>query len=169
MKHLLFFTVFFSPFPRLINSMKIPVDYLVDKEKFIFSFSHNEGTGNYYSMYKLKEYTKSMGDNFIYVNSGSHQFLQMVNKYYKYPLSAFYLGEYESDKVVNEVANDMTKVDYLIIQNDDSHYANFFNSLSSYDNMMRIERFRNLLEKEFVQDTIIDGRYLIFKHKRTEN
>jgi hypothetical protein len=91
-----------------------------------------------------------------------------MDSYYKYPLSAFYLGDYDNHKIVDEVANDMEKVDYLIIQNDDNHYANFFNHLSSYDNMLRIDKFRNLLENDFELDTLLDGRYYIYDRKKVK-
>ncbi len=164
----LFFVLFLSPLPRVVNTMKIPMDYFLNKEKYIYNFSHDDGTGNYHSMTKLKEYTEPKGKSFIYVNSGSHQFLRWSESYYKYPLSAFYLGDYDNQVVVNEVAKDMEKVDYLIIQNDDNHYANFFNHLSSYDNMMRIERFKNLLENDFELDTLLDDRYYIYDRKKSE-
>lgn len=164
----LFFALFLSPLPRLVNTMKIPVDYFLNKDKYIFNFSHDDGTGNYHSMSLLKEYIEPKGNSFIYVNSGSHQFLRWIDSYYKYPLSAFYLGDFDNHNIVDEVANDMEKVDYLIIQNDDNHYANFFNHLSSYDNMLRIDKFRNLLENDFELDTLLDGRYYIYDRKKVK-
>lgn len=164
----LFFALFLSPLPRVVNTMKIPMDYFRNKENYIFNFSHDDGTGNYNAMAILEEYTKPKGKSFIYVNSGSHQYLRSIESYYKYPLSAFYLGDFDNQGIVEEVAKDMEKVDYLIIQNDDNHYANFFNHLSSYDNMMRIVRFRNLLENDFELDTLLDGRYYIYDRKKVE-
>lgn len=159
---LLTFILLLSPLPRLINTLKIPFDYVTNNENYLYNFSYSGGTSNYESMFILRDYTMKKGKNFIYVNSGSHQFLRFMDSYYKYPLSVFYLGDYESEKIIDGVIDDMKKVDYLIIQNDDNHYANFFNNLSSYDNMMRIDEFRNLLENEFVLDTLLDNRYYIY-------
>ncbi|MER3329057.1 MAG: hypothetical protein RIF34_05710, partial [Candidatus Kapaibacterium sp.] len=161
----LFFALFLSPLPRLINTVKIPIDYMFNNDNYIYNFSYGGGTSNYHSMYMLRDYTLGKGKNFIYVNSGSHQYLRLVDNYYKYPLSAFYLGEYEHREITEEVVGDMRKVDYLIVQNDDSHYENFFNLGSSYPNMMRIDKFRNLLISDFELDTLLDGRYYIYTKK----
>lgn len=162
---LLFFALFLSPLPRLINTLKIPIDYIFNNDNYIYNFSYGGGTSNYNSMYKLREYTQNKGKNFIYVNSGSHQYLRLVDSYYKFPLSAFYLGDYENSRIRIEVLHDMRNKDYLIVQNDDNHYENFFNELSSYDNMMRIDEFRNLITKDFELDTLLDGRYYIYNRK----
>lgn len=165
----LFFVFILSPIPRVINLMKVPISYFTNKDNYLMNFSNSEGTGNFKSMANLSEYTKENGDNFIYMNTGSHQFLRMTGSNYKYPQSAFYLAEYENKHLLGQVIKDINKVDYLIMQNDDNHYISFFNYGSSYDNAMRIVEIKNELENHFTQDTIIDGRYLIFKHNRIEN
>lgn len=159
----LLFVLLLSPVPRVLNLMKVPISYFNDSKKYLMNFSNNEGTGNFQSLNNLAEYTRINGDNFIYMNTGSHQFLRMTNTINKYPQSAFYLAEYSNERVKNEVISQIQKTDYLIIQNDDNHYISFFNHGSSYDNFIRIDSFKNLLANNFNQDTTIDGRYVIFK------
>lgn len=163
------FSIFLSPLPRVINTMRIPYDYIFNPSKYLYNFSNEGGTGNFQSLYNLKQYTDKKGSNFIFVNSGSHQFQRMTGTYYKYPLSAFYLGEYPHKSIINEVTNDMKKLDYLIIQNDDNHFGNFFNYKSSLENFNRIKEFKSLLNERFELDTIIDGRYYIYKNDKLIN
>ena len=113
----------------------------------------------------LEDYISDLNDNFIYMNTGSHQFLRRTESKYKYPQSAFYLAEYENRLLRDEVISDLKSIDYLIIQNDDNHFVSFFNELSSYDNMMRIDEFRNLITNDFELDTLLDGRYYIYNRK----
>lgn len=152
-----------SPLPRLFNSLRLPISYFTQGEKYLLNFSNEGGTGNFRTLLNLKEYVDENGDKFIFMSTGSHQFLRMVGAEYKYPQSAFYLAEYDNKEIVEEVAKDIRNMDYIIAQNDDGHLISFFNFLSSYENLKKKEILWNEIQTNFVRDTIIDNRYIVFK------
>lgn len=159
---ILLFLILLSPIPRVVNLLRVPITYFTQDEKYILAFSHGGGTGNFESLWKLKDYTERHSNNFLYINTGSHQFLRMQGKGYKYPQSAFYLAEYKNNRVLNDFKNDLKKCDYFILQNDDNHYVSFFNHKSSLGNFNRIKELRSILNSSFRLDTIVDGRYYIY-------
>lgn len=165
----LIFILFLSPLPRIINLIRLPINYFTQKENYLNFFSHEGGTGNFKSLLNLKNYTDNHSRKFIFINTGSHQFLRMTNSYYKYPQSAFYLADYENKNIQQNFTRDLIKTDYFILQNDDNHYVSFFNYKSSLENFNRIKEFKSLLNERFELDTIIDGRYYIYKNDKLIN
>jgi hypothetical protein len=161
--------ILLSPLPRVVNLLKLPVIYFTQGERYLLAFSHEGGTGNFEAMLDLKQYTASNSNNFIYMNTGSHEFLRMTNSHYKYPQSAFYLAEYDNKHVKSEFKRDLQKVDYFIVQNNDEHYVSFFNYGSSYDNLFRDSSLKSLVEQNFTLDTIIADCYLIYTKKPLGN
>jgi len=153
---ILFLAALLSPLPRWLNTLKIPVYYFTDKEKYDMYFERSEGASTIRKQHKevaeIINREKQKNDKVIVMSIGANvinYFLEDV-EISKFSQSCFYFSNGSAPEWKKDIVDEVNEAQWIIVQINDRHiYINGHNR-SSWESLKQDLELPWIISKNFV-------------------
>ncbi|MBM2815002.1 MAG: hypothetical protein HW421_1764 [Ignavibacteria bacterium] len=110
----------------------------------------------------ISRFMKSKGidkQNYKVIGTGG-TYINYLNKdryYSKFPQSVFILSSCNINEWIKDAINEINSAETILIQNDDNTPGITGYTETSYERIIQIPIFNNILKNDFVKDTVINN------------
>lgn len=164
---ILFVVMVFSPFPRLINILRIPIGvFTVGEKEYYSSIPEGDEGLMLKKHYAVADYINSntSTDRVLLINTGGNEMICFFkfDYLYSFPQSVFYLNDKSPEYLKNKAIKEINNAEILVVNNSDFNYNMFYDYETSLSSIKKNLVIWDYIMTNFKQDTIIEDNFIIY-------